>query len=208
MGNQLEWLEHELRSNAVQALTDYMFPQDCAQFADATIVLGMSRVEMPAAKAAELYRSGMSGLLVLTGGWNVRLGATEAAAMKRCLDQQAIPGDSQLLDHESTNTFENLRNASQLLKNHGLTINTLNIVSIHYHARRAWLTAKKVFGCAVDLRTCCYPSQYYSRDSWHTTELGRLHVSAELQKIQSYFPDVCLAAQLGWLQAIQTFSTT
>ena len=189
-------------SEAVDKLTAFMFPQDTVLHADATVVLGMNRVEMPATKAAELHRSGQAGRLVLTGGWNAHLESTEADAMKRCLGQLSITATDHLLDRTSTNTLENLRNAHALLADSGLKVKTLNIVSIHYHARRAWLTAKKVFGEDVVVATCCYPSRHYAGQFWHTHETGRSHVRGELQKIQTYFPDICLAAQQGWLDEV------
>lgn len=174
----------------MDALTHFIFVPDNVLKADATIVLGMSLWERPLARAIDLYRQGLAGRLVLCGGYNPKIGAIEALKMYREAKSIGIPDSDILVDPDSSNTAENFSNAVFLLQanNIGTTRSVVNIVSIHFHSRRALLTAQKVFGNGVQFGTATYPSVHYTSKTWYETEAGRRNVFDEIEKIARSFP--------------------
>jgi uncharacterized SAM-binding protein YcdF (DUF218 family) len=178
----------------IDALTHFIFVPDNALKADATIVLGMSLWHRPLARAVDLYRQGLSGQLVLCGGYNQKIGAVEALEMYRKAKSIGIPDSDILVDSDSRNTAENFSNAVSLIKANGIeaTRSVVNIVAIHFHIRRALLTAQNIFDHGVQFGTVTYPSVYYTSKTWHETEAGRRNVLDEIEKIARYFPGTML----------------
>ncbi|WP_175552402.1 YdcF family protein [Seinonella peptonophila] len=81
-----------------------------------------------------LYRSGLVKYLVLSGG----LGNdqhTEAKAMFEYLQKQGLPKNRLILEDNSRNTWENLRNTKQLLQQYHLK--KVTIITHDYHLYRA-----------------------------------------------------------------------
>jgi len=174
----------------MDALTQFIFVPDDVLKADATIVLGMSLWERPLARAIDLYRQGLAGRLVLCGGYNPKIDAIEALKMYREAKSIGIPDSDILVDPDSSNTAENFSTAVFLLQanNIGITRSVVNIVSIHFHSRRALLTAQKMFGNGVQFGTATYPSIHYTSSTWYETDVGRRNVFDEIEKIARYFP--------------------
>jgi len=175
----------------LDALTEFFFFNQPAAHADYTIVLGMNLWQRPISTAIALYRQGISGKLILCGGFNATIQQEEATVMQQFALEQGIPPQYLMLDKASLNTHENIANAFNLLKMHQLDVDhiTLNIISIHFHARRALLTAQALFPNAKLISTVTYPSIHYSAINWHQSELGILNVFSELDKLIRYFPD-------------------
>lgn len=174
----------------MDALTQFIFFPDNVLQADATIVLGMSLWERPLARAIELYRQGLAGKLILCGGYNLKIDAIEALKMYRKAKSIGIPDSDILVDPDSSNTAENFSNAAFLLQanNIEITRSVVNIVSIHFHGRRALLTAQKMFGKGVQFGIATYPSVHYTSKTWYETEAGRQNVFDEIEKIARSFP--------------------
>ncbi|RFC31653.1 MAG: DUF218 domain-containing protein [Candidatus Nitrotoga sp. SPKER] len=172
-------------------LTQFIFVPDNVLQADATIVLGMSLWERPLARAIELYRQGLAGKLVLCGGYNLKIDAIEALQMYRKAKSIGIPNSDMLVDPDSSNTAENFSTAALLLQanNIEITRSVVNIVSIHFHSRRALLTAQQVFGKDIQFGIATYPSVHYTSKTWYETETGHRNVCDEIEKITRYFPE-------------------
>jgi len=79
---------------------------------------------------------------ILSGGQGVNEGISEAEAMHRYLVGKGIAEDRLLLENQSTNTYENLRNSFALLGDHK-NLN-LSIVTSDFHVFRAKLIALKL----------------------------------------------------------------
>ncbi|WP_274650645.1 YdcF family protein [Paenibacillus humicola] len=112
--------------------------------ADAAIVLGAALwndVPSPGLQerldhAAELYKQGNVGYLLLTGGLDhngSRL--TEAEGMRDYLLKKGIPKGRLVLENDARSTYENLKFSQPLIAKHGWT--SVVIVTHDYHAPRA-----------------------------------------------------------------------
>lgn len=178
----------------MDALTHFIFIPDNVLKADATIVLGMSLWHRPLARALDLYRQGLCGRLVLCGGYNQKIKAVEALEMYREARSTGIPDSDILVDSDSRNTAENFSNAASLIKANGIEADqsVVNVVAIHFHIRRALLTAQEIFGNDIQFGAATYPSVHYSSRTWHETETGRRNVFDEIEKIARYFPGTAL----------------
>ncbi len=175
-------------------VTGFFFPPDNGLHAEFTVVLGMTLWERPLQRALSLYREGRAGRLVLCGGYNPKIGGVEALEMQRAIRDAGIPERDLLVDPHSRNTAENFKNAALLIREctAGYPPGAINIVSIHYHVRRALLTAQEVFGAGVAVGAVTYPSVHYASDEWFANARGRNDVLQELRKIQRYFPNTVL----------------
>lgn len=190
MNTSQEFLHNSSITSQMDVLTQFIFVPDDVLKADATIVLGMSLWERPLARAIDLYRQELAGRLILCGGYNLKIDAIEALKMYRKAKSIGIPDSDILVDPDSSNTAENFSNAAFLLQanNIEITRSVVNIVSIHFHSRRALLTAQKVFGKGVQFGIATYPSVHYMSKTWYETEAGRRNVFDEIEKITRYFP--------------------
>ncbi len=111
--------------------------------ADAAIVLGAA-IYSPAlhnrtTTALNLYNSGLVGELVLSGGKIARPDISEAESMRRVIVHSSPSMPPVLLDDQSSNTYENIKNSKALLGGNKKII----IVSDRYHLARAVLLAKR-----------------------------------------------------------------
>lgn len=180
----------ELSPEQVQALTRYMFIDDTTLQADCTLVLGMTLVHRPVARAAQLHERGQAGLIVFSGGPNPRLHTTEALAMHGHWCGLGHSDRQVRLETRSTHTRENMTETRDLLEREGLLkgIRRMNLVTISYHMRRAVETFRDVFGDHIALGTASYPSVHCPPQGWAHDPQGRALVLAEFEKIRQYLP--------------------
>lgn len=180
---------HDLDAQQIKAITEYMFLPDNPIKADATIVLGQTLWQRPFQKAVEIYKAGLSGKLVFTGGYNAKLGSSEALEMKKAWTQLGFPTEDVLLDVQATNTMENMANARALMQEAGLlhSPSKINLISISYHMRRAVETLKHAFdNIPIELGLANYPSQLCVKESWFLNLQGSKLLLEELEKIKKY----------------------
>jgi uncharacterized SAM-binding protein YcdF (DUF218 family) len=168
---------------------DFMFVPDLELEADLTVVLGMNLWQRPVERALELYRRGVSGKLLFSGGYNHRIGTTEAEAMAIQAQALGVARADIVLDAAATNTQENFRNCFGFIQSMQLGRPCrLNIVAISYHMRRAVTTAERTELGSVVLGRASYPSIHYLDDQWYDCPRGRQDVLSELEKMDRYFP--------------------
>lgn len=193
--------KHLKNSQLIALLTEYFFFNQPTVHADYTIVLGMNLWQRPASAAVELYHQGMSGKLILCGGHNNKIGQPEAAAIHEFTLAHGVPSENLLVDTTSLNTYENISNALALLRANAFNTHniTLNIISIHFHARRALLTAEQLFSGAKRMNAVTYPSIHYQASDWYESETGIINVFSELNKLIEYFPEKIPASILELL---------
>jgi len=173
----------------INDLTEYMFLPDNILKANITIVLGQTLWQRPLAKAVELYKDNLAGILVFTGGYNKNIAGFEALEMQNSWSNElGLPLDNVLVESKSTNTMENMLNTKILLEELGLMGGGLNInvVTINYHMRRAIETCKVVFGDSNYLGVVNYPSQYCDPKSWFKNSHGEKLIWNEFNKIKKY----------------------
>lgn len=171
------------------AITEFLFLEDREVEADFTIVLGMTGWSRPLSRALDLYGQGKSGKLIFSGGWNPALQAREAELMAGGARERGVGTDHILCESHSRNTRENFTNSLRIIEETwDRAALSINIVAIEFHIRRALMTAGDVFPSNTMIGIAGYPSKFYTRAEWSSTERGRRDVTAELTKIERYFP--------------------
>ncbi len=182
-----------------ELVTRLLFLPDNPVAADATLVLGMSLWQSPLKAAVRLFRGGSAGTLVFSGGYNDRIGRTEAEVMAEAAIAQGVPPDLILSENRARHTGENVQFGWDLIRRTISGALSVNIVAIAYHMPRALMTARAVMGPEVTLGTLGYDSVHFDADTWHLSERGRRDVLNEAAKLALYFPDAIPAALQGRL---------
>lgn len=183
----------DFTAKGIREITDYMFLSDSPLDADATIVLGQTLWHRPFKKSIEIYKAGISGKLIFTGGFNPKLGCPEALCMQRTWGKMRYCLDDVLIDNEATNTKENMQNAKVLMEKANILKNgaVINVVAINYHMRRAVETLKYVFANdSLQIGIVNYKSKYCDPALWFDNQYGRSLVINEFMKIKKYLADV------------------
>ena len=180
----LPWAAPEGRLlQSVADVTEYLFLEDPPQPADAALVFGGTdrRRALP---AADLYRQGLVGRIVLTGGApKVSTGfPTEADAMADLLVEAGVPAEDLILERQASNTLENVRFSLPWL----LNCATLVLITKPVHMRRAAMTARRRL---ADTRLLCLPATLREcrRSNWWTRPAWRETAADELAAIHRYF---------------------
>lgn len=188
------------------ALSSYFFIPDNEIKADVTFVLGMTLWQRPVVRVLELYRKGLAGQIIFTGGYNSKIGQPEAEAMAVYARSCGIPGSNIHVEPVSGNTRENFINCLQLMDALGLPGDDcrINIVTISFHMRRALLTLQDVSSSRLSVGTASYPSVHYSDSGWHQTMRGQHDLFQEMKKVATYFPGII---PVEMRQIIQSYCT-
>lgn len=122
--------------------------RDDIHTADVAIVLGNSvesdgrpsaRLRARLDKAVELYRGGLFGHVIVSGGTGVE-GFNEAEVMKRYLVSQGVPEGRIIADGEGLTTSLTARNAAQVMKERGWQ--SALVISQYFHVPRARLAVE------------------------------------------------------------------
>jgi uncharacterized SAM-binding protein YcdF (DUF218 family) len=148
--------------------------------ADALLVFGCGEVwkrEARCATAAALFRRGLAGWVVVSGGVVVPSTAqTEAAWFRDSLVARGVPAERILLEDRATNTAENAAFALPILKGRGLS--RVVLVMSDFEGIRAHLTAKRAWqGQGIAIYDYHAPSPghwsawtwWLSREGWALT---------------------------------------
>ncbi|MDR3125646.1 MAG: YdcF family protein [Candidatus Nomurabacteria bacterium] len=140
----MELSETDLRN--YKAIYDYLTIRDeMPERADAIIVGGEWLRSDNGERAAELYRQGISDLIIFSGyadfGGNTT-GQSEAEIMAERAIELGVPKQAIVLDKKAANTAENLLFAAEILAKKGII--PTNIILIHkpYMTRRFKATAE------------------------------------------------------------------
>lgn len=173
----------------VDRVGEYMFVPDNFLDADVAIVLGMSDWRRPAALAVELYQQGVAKRLLFTGGYNSKIGATEAVEMAALARASGVPSPNILVEPRAAHTDQNMILSRNLAAARiGLAdLRSVLLVTIHYHIRRAIIAAQRHFPRSIDIGWACYPSRHYTSAEWHLSHRGRENVASEISKIEKYY---------------------
>ncbi|WP_238883672.1 YdcF family protein [Clostridium sp. YIM B02551] len=114
-------------------------------------------------KAKELYSEGLGEYIILSGGQGSGEEISEAMCMKKILVDNGIPEDKLLLEDKSKNTYENLRNSKEIVKEKNF--NNVIVVSNEFHLRRA-----KMIGDKLNINAKY--SGVFVKDEWLTEIYG------------------------------------
>jgi uncharacterized SAM-binding protein YcdF (DUF218 family) len=122
--------------------------------------------------ALDLYRRGIVGKIILTGGVAPGDRLSEAAAGKQYLVAQRLPAEALLLEEKSTTTWENMQNAAALARAGG--ISSVLLVSDPFHMLRSLKMARDLGLVAYGSPTRTSPIsgnrveevRYIMREAW------------------------------------------
>lgn len=136
-----------------EILWDYHHMNQTPKVAECILALGSHDLHV-AERAAELYLEGYSKFIIFTGGlgritqkiW----GIPEAKKFQEVAIMKGVPEEDILIECNSTNTGENLRNTWKLLEERGLCVKSFIIVDKPYKERRAYATFNKQWPASVD----------------------------------------------------------
>lgn len=112
--------------------------------ADSVIVLGAA-INTPALynrtkTGLDLYEQGKADVMVLSGGKIADSDISEAQYMAKVVQQNSDGDDQYILEDQSHNTYENIKNSKAKL---GDKTNSVIIVSDEFHLARAVMLAKR-----------------------------------------------------------------
>ncbi|MGI6005018.1 MAG: YdcF family protein [Christensenellales bacterium] len=92
-------------------------------------------------RAAQLYKEGYAGYIVVSGGKGPNEPEAEGDVMARELIAQGIPEESILIENESSSTRENVRNSLSIMRRHD--IESVMVVTSEFHLMRAKWTLRQ-----------------------------------------------------------------
>ncbi|MBI3231663.1 MAG: YdcF family protein [Candidatus Doudnabacteria bacterium] len=149
------------------------------QKADAIIVLGAA-INSPALynrsiEALRLYQEGQAPVIVLSGGRISDKDLSEAAYMQRAIQNKSTKPLNLILDEQSGNTFENIKNSKARLGSAKSAI----IVTDKFHLARSVITAKALG--FKDVYWSAPDTKYPSRELYY-------HYLREVAAIMAYIP--------------------
>ncbi|MGW5583750.1 YdcF family protein [Streptomyces sp. NPDC003857] len=97
----------------------------------------------------DLYRRGMMPLIVFTGATSrttqERMPRGEAEHYRGRALELGVPADAILVEPHARNTGQNIMLSRALLKEHGIDVSSVLLISKPYEERRAYATARKLW---------------------------------------------------------------
>lgn len=177
---------------AIEILWDYHNQSDNLQPADLIFVLGSNDLRV-AAHAAELYHSGLAGLLLFSGGFGRFTGAWQTSEAEQLAAQAmrcGVPEENILLETKATNTGENVTFSRTLLEERGLAAGIKRVIAVQkpYMLRRTRATLE-VQWPQVQLQVSSMPmkfADYISADL--PRELVINAIVGDFQRLIDYAP--------------------
>ncbi len=115
--------------------------------ADAIIVLGAA-INTPALtnrtkEGLELYEQGKADIMVLSGGKIADADISEAQFMEKVIKKNAKGDVNYIIEDQSHNTYDNIKNSREKLKEKLGDKESVIVVSDAFHLARAFLMAKR-----------------------------------------------------------------
>ena len=145
--NTLEIAEDAITIFA-KILWDYHLMDHELKKSDCIFVLGSHDLRV-AEHAAELYHEGWAPLMIFSGNKGRMtehlFEDTEAKILSQVAIANGVPEHCIYLEHEATNTGENVQFTRQLIKREGLDISSFILVQKPFMERRTYATFKKVW---------------------------------------------------------------
>lgn len=115
--------------------------------ADSVIVLGAA-INTPALRnrtieGLQLFEQGKADVMVLSGGKIADADISEAEYMEKVIKKNTDKDVNYILEDQSHNTYDNIRNSKAKLKESGKGTESVIVVSDAFHLARAFLMAKR-----------------------------------------------------------------
>ena len=173
------------------AMAGFLEVSDPLEKADAILVLGGGGGDR-ISEAAELYKRGFSGYLIISAGplyAGVRVREIGAEVEARDAVYLGVPAEHIYLEKEALSTFENATLTLPLIKKHGFK--KIIVVTSPYHTRRASLVFKKRYR-KEGIKVIIHPAPHskyakYSKITWWTRHEDTQIVISEWMSLIYYF---------------------
>ncbi|MBX9423815.1 YdcF family protein [Streptomyces lateritius] len=115
-----------------------------------SVAIGLGSHDLGVADAAaDLYKRGMTPLLVFTGATSPttreRMPRGEAVHYRERAIELGVPDSAVMVEPRARNTGENIRFARDLLAEAGIEVSSVLLISKPYEERRAYATARKLW---------------------------------------------------------------
>ena len=94
-------------------------------------------------KAYEYYEKNPDAMIIVSGGQGPQEDISEALAMKRYLVDKGVPEDKIIMEDKSTSTIENFKYSHEIMKERGLSEDSVVFVTNAYHVYRGSYYAEK-----------------------------------------------------------------
>lgn len=185
-------------------ITNFIFLEDEPQQADIIFIPGGSYAEI-AEKAAELWNTGYSSLVLPSGKYSVNRGhfpgplsktdayrgpySTEWEFLNDVLVQNGVDERAILREDNSEYTYENSLYSRKVTDEHKLTINKAIICCKSFHARRCLMYYQLAFP-ETEFIICPSDIQGISKKNWYQNDIGIDRVMGELMRCGGQFKDM------------------
>jgi len=169
-----------------KAITKLIFLSDKPFKADLIISPGTFRKGV-VEKTLEIYKQGYANKIITTGGVTRDRGITEGQYQKEFLIQNGVPSEDILLENKSLDTSENALFAKEILDKEGFKYEKILLISKTYHARRIFMTFKKVFPKSQIRVISTVDDKDITKDNWYKDDEKKEMVMGEVMKIGKYF---------------------
>ena len=171
----------------IRKITEYIFLKSEPRPADLALVFGTRHLEA-IKKVVELYESGLTPRILVSGGQNRITGENEAREMSKKLIELGVRPEDIILEDKSANSLENVLFSKKIIDDLFGLNNIHNIIGVvkHYHSRRALMTLKRHFPENIKLTPVTYEIYGFTADNWFDTEVGLEKVLGEWRKIPEY----------------------
>lgn len=199
-------------------ITEFIFREDHPKQADMIMIPGSGYGEL-AIRAAELYREGYAGTVVVSGGHSILKGhfegpvspekyvgrrfSTECDFLTCVLEEEGVPREHILQEKCAGFTYENAIHIRELLEENGMIQDgdrepeSVLLVCQAFHAMRSLLYFQLVFPRTKFL-LCPAVTQGISRENWQESQAGRETVLGELQRIGRQFGGILAGTDTVW----------
>lgn len=170
----------------IKAITEFIFEENKPRKSDLIIVPGSSHYQLPQ-KACELYLKGLTDKVIFTGGFNPKINMAECDFGKEIALRLGVSRKDIFCEKVSSNTKENAREASKLIKKHHINHKRILLVCKPYHARRLIMTFAKVFPKSRLLMIPVKDERNITKINWWKAKKKIDEVMEEMGKISEYF---------------------
>lgn len=170
--------------NFYDNITDFIFVDNKPALSDLIFIPGGSYGEI-ALHAAELYRRGYAGRIMVSGKYSVLKGKfagvdspveycgmdfqTESQFLSRVLQDAGVAEESIYMEEEATFTYENAIYCKKLTEKLGLQVNKAIISCQAYHARRCLMYYQLLFP-ETEFYVCPVQTRGINRYNWYLEE--------------------------------------
>lgn len=166
-------------------LWDYLAKSDELQKADLIYVFGGAGLER-VKEAVSLLKEGFANKILFTGqraAYMKDVGLSEAEYYAQEARKLGVKDDQMILETKAINTVENAVNSAKIFKEMDWLPNSLILLTLPYHMRRAYLTFKSVADWKPHL--ICHPvaSEKYTKENYFKDIKGWSYVFFEYLKI-------------------------